>query len=165
MRSLLRKSSGQSTTEFALMMPVIMVIFFYIFEVNIYWSALHHSAYASYAAARTHLVSGGPGGDYPTNNSSAQDTVDRILTGRLYEMSGPQATLSSLRGGRDGVVVNLGSLASLPYTHQFLGFNSEVSTHLGWSEFDKSKWTDPYEWECPPMGCTMVTDNNLKDYD
>lgn len=163
MRRALRQRTlrGQSTVEFALMMPIIMAFFFYVFEANIYWSALHQSAWAAYAAARTNLVLGGPA----PKGRAVDRTGKMILTGRLFEQ-GVNISPSTLRpgGGPDGVIVRLQGLDSLPYTKDLLSFNSEVSTHLGWQEYDKMRYPDPYEWESHPLGAKMVTDNNLKDY-
>lgn len=170
-----RRRKGQSTVEFALMMPIIMGFFFWIFETNIYWIGLHQGAYAAYAASRTHLVSGGPTAQDP------KDTMNDILTGRIWKGAaggGSRGGSPELRrtrlvtrglGGMDGVTIELPSLASLPYVstgdNPLLHFNTEVSTHLGWSEYDQIRYPNPRERECAqPFGCQMVTDNNLRDY-
>ena len=171
MTSQRRKSAGQSTVEFALMMPVIMAFFFWIFQVNIYYTALNQTAWAAFASARTQLVLTGPG----DGGVQAKDTVTRILPGSLYD--GVNSDPSTLRsgGGPDGVIVKLPSLATLPYVSSggnglaapLLKFDTEVSTHLGWQEYNHQKYSDKYEWEdgMPNQGGSKtVTDNNLKDY-
>ena len=160
-----RKTSGQSTAEFALMMPVIMLFFFWIFQVNIYYSALNQSAWAAYAGARTNLVMGGP----DSSRVSAQRTVDRILTGRLFRNLGnPQASASTLRagGGPDGIILRLQALDTLPYVsnpqNPLLNYPNTMTTHLGWQEYNPSKYPDTQDRETGPR--RTITDNNLLDY-
>lgn len=158
-----RRRKGQSTVEFALMMPVIMAFFFWIFEANIYWIGLHQGAYAAYAASRAHLVSGGPTQVRP------RDAVADIMTGRLWRDGDfrpeDRVSTSTLRGGGgpDGVIVQLPSLSSLPFSRGFLSVQTEVSTHLGWSEFDSQKYRDR-DRDLETGRRQMVTDNNLTDY-
>lgn len=171
-----RKSKGQSTTEFALMMPVIMVFFFWIFQVNIYFSAMNQGAWAAYAAARTHLVLGGP----DDGGVTTQKTVDRILTGKLFQENGRNPTVEEGEstiyggGGAEGVILKLKSLETLPYVssadNPLLKFEDgfEISTHLGWQEYDTMKYPKSDEWETTGpdrTGRKMQTDNNLTDYD
>ena len=161
-----RGRRGQSTVEFALMMPVIMAFFFWIFETNIYWIGLHQGAYAAYAASRTHLVDGGP------TDVDPEETMEDLLTGQLWKggfngRNRPSLSTSTLRtgGGPDGVIITMPALSTLPYIGLLLEFDSEVSTHLGWSEYDETKYPNSRERECAePFGCRMVTDNNLRDY-
>lgn len=173
MKTIRRRNAGQSVTEFALMMPVIMAFFFWIFQVNIYYSALNQGAWAAYAGARTHLVLGGPN----DGGNSAQKTVDRIMTGRLYTNNSDGKPMVSdgekLRGGgstAEGIIVRMPALDTLPYVsnadNPLLTFKTEISTHLGWQEYDRQKWqsSDDREKESPSEGPHMVTDNNLKDY-
>lgn len=153
-----RRESGQSVVEFALMMPVIMAVFFYIFEANIHMSAMHQGAYASYMAARGHVVKHNGGGDETR-------IMRAILTGKLFRQSGPPASVSpdSLQGGKgvDGVIVDLGNMDSLPYTKDLLKFRNKVPTHLGPTEWDRQFWSDmPREQDQGPQ-TEWYTDNNL----
>ena len=40
---------------FLLMMPLIMAMFFFIIEMSLYFTTVHYTSYATYAAARAHL--------------------------------------------------------------------------------------------------------------
>ena len=160
----MRRRKGQSTVEFALMMPVIMAFFFWVFETNIYWIGLHQGAYAAYAASRTHLVDGGP------TNVDPKDTMNDLLTGQLWKggfngRNQPRLEMSTLRqgGGSDGVIIKMPALSTLPYIGLLLEFDSEVSTHLGWSEFDAQKYPDQVRDREGGQRAT-VTDNNTTDY-
>jgi len=156
------------------MMPVIMAFFFWVFQANIYMTALNQSAYAAFAGARTHLVLGGPGG----GGMSADKTVKRILTGQLFEgdLGAPQVSDGDNLPGRpqgatrQGIKINLKSLSTLPYVRSgnLLGdLETEVSTHLGWQEYDEQRYTNTLEREKiqgKRTGRKFQTDNNLTDY-
>jgi hypothetical protein len=153
MRNVIRKkkNSGQSVVEFALMMPVIMAFFFYIFEANIHMSAMHQGSYASYMGARGFLVE--------RNGRGKPERIGQaILTGKLFKQSGPPASVRA--DGNNGVVAKLGNMDSLPYTKDLLKFSNEVPTHLG-----RNEWSNPWntQREGPNAPPKMYTDNNLRD--
>jgi hypothetical protein len=146
LRNIRRRSSGQSVTEFALMMPVIMAFFFYVFEANIHMSAMQQGSYASYAAARGFLVKHDGKGEPSTFKG-------KILTGTIWN------TANIAQDGQDGVKVTFGNFASLPYSRQLLDFNNEIPTHLG-----KNEWSSPWTSQRESHGTGLrLTDNNLTD--
>lgn len=142
-----RRRSGQSVTEFALMMPVIMAFFFYAFEANIHMAAMQQASYASYMGARGFLVE--------RNGRGKPEKIGKmILTGSIWE------TASVSADGNDGVKATFGNFASLPYSRDLLNFNNEIPTHLGKNEWD-SPWNDDKQGEGTNR---RITDNNLKDH-
>ena len=50
------RQQGQSTVEFALMMPVMLTVFFWMFEANILMTGMHLTSYASFMSARAYVV-------------------------------------------------------------------------------------------------------------
>ena len=140
-----RKNSGQSVVEFALMMPIIMAMFFYVFEANIQMTAMHQASYASYMGARGFIVE-------HDGRGKPERIGQAILTGKVFE--GARVTAD----GNDGVKAELGEMASLPYAWQLLNFTNEVPTHLGQNEWQG--WSSLRESEGTNL---MYTDNNLRD--
>lgn len=142
-----RRRKGQSVTEFALMMPVIMAFFFYAFEANIHMSAMQQASYASYMGARGFLVQRDGRGD--------PGQIGRmILTGSIWDGANVSAD------GNDGVKATFGNFASLPYTRDLLNFNNEIPTHLG-----KNEWGSPWNDQRQGLGTNrMFTDNNMTDH-
>lgn len=69
----LRNEKGQSTTEFMLMLPLLLAMFFFVMEMSLYFSSVSYSNYASYAAARGHSVGEDP-----------DEIADMLLTGQVY---------------------------------------------------------------------------------
>src|SRR5687768_6926289 len=108
-----KRSLGQSTVEFALMMPILMTFFFWIFEANIYFVASTQAAYSAYASARSVVVMHG------RSNMPQQEVPQEILTGRIWQQVPPQTqvhqlTQGGLWGQPDGVTVRFGAIGSLP---------------------------------------------------
>lgn len=154
---------GQSTTEFALMLPIILLGFFWIFEANVIMMQMHQGAYASYAAARSHVVERG--------NNFEQGIVDSILTGNIYQggdfKGRPPRVDHDTKGlgfAADGVIVEMDNVQSMPYGRVFFEIapvEPKVPTHLGPDEFNVMV-------NFPPYGLAgtrkMLTDNNLTDF-
>lgn len=145
-----RRTRGQSVTEFALMMPIIMAFFFYIFEANIHMVALHQGAYASYAAARGRVTR-------HDGKGQTQKFKSAILTGKIWNGS------NITDDGEDGVKTTFGNFASLPYVRcggeADLCMQLEVPTHLG-----REEWGPRYQSPRDSHGTNKrQTDNNLTD--
>ena len=68
-----RAERGQSTTEFLLMLPLMMACFFFIIEMSLYFTTVHYQSYATYAAARAHAV-----GEDPVQ------VTKMLLTGKVH---------------------------------------------------------------------------------
>ena len=156
-----RGESGQSTTELALMMPVIFATFFWAFQVNIIMQGYHQVAYASFMAARGFEVQRNGRGD-------PQKIQQRILTGKIFmdNVNGPPSASATKRsdsawGDADGATVNMPQFASLPYVRALLNFPSKVPTHLGANEYDMMHWSDMQHMDSGPK-CNF-TDNNIQD--
>lgn len=67
---------GQSTTEFALMIPVIFALLFAVVEFSYYMGAIHYVNYATWMSARAQQVS-------DDGDALARD----LLTGRMTDMN------------------------------------------------------------------------------
>src|SRR3954465_3984930 len=87
MRLDLRRKRGQSTVEFALMIPVMITVFFWIIEANVYMTSLHMTGFAAYSSARALLVcdptelnlggfSGGPASSYGGGTATCEDWIN-----------------------------------------------------------------------------------------
>lgn len=158
-----RGERGQSTTEFALMLPVVFLGFFWIFEANVIMMQMHQGAYASYAAARSHIVERGA--------QYEQGIVDSILTGSIYrggDFRGQSPRVRHHTKGfglsQDGVIVEMDNVQSMPYARLFFEMapvEPKVPTHLGPDEFNAMV-------NFPPYGLAgtrkMLTDNNIEDF-
>jgi len=173
---------GQSTVEFALMMPFILGITFFILEFQIFAVGMHHTAYASYAAARGYIVSHqGDGGPIDSEAKLQREFLyggsSPILTGRIYqENAGGPPQLALHRRGyggddsmwqiTDGVTVSMPSFGSLPYARALLQINTEVPTHLGPDEWDPSIRSHDGDSERRYGNGTnrRFTDNNRDDF-
>jgi len=158
--------SGQSTTELALMMPIIFALFFWAFQVNIIMMGYHQVAYASFMAARSFEVQH----DEP---SHPQHVLQMILTGQIYqnnENGPPSISVGTKRKDTkwdqpDGVKISMPQFASLPYARGLLNFESSVPTHLGPDEWDKNLWPDKKRDQETDGKACEVTDNNVRDQD
>lgn len=157
------REAGQSTVEFALMLPVIMTFFFWIFQVNIFMLGYHQMAYASFAAARHHIVERGSGEE--------DKVMKAILTGKIYtsNVSGRPSVEHSTRidgrwnAGPDGAQINHPGFQSLPYVRGLFNIKSEVPTHLGPDEYNTQLYPGHGGRGDAGTG-KRLTDNNLTDF-
>lgn len=165
-RSPRRRASdaGQSTVEFALMIPVIMTFFFWVFQVNIFMLGYHQMAYASFAAARAHTVE-------RNGSQPEQEVMDAILTGKIFQenVSGPPRIGHSRRQDSrwsvdDGVRITHSGFESLPYVRGLFSIRSEIPTHLGPSEFEASIFPG-HGGRADGGTQKRLTDNNTDDFD
>ena len=129
-----RRERGQSTTEFLLMMPLLMAMFFFIIEMSLYFSSVHYTNYASYAAARGHAVGEDP-----------DQITAMLLTGSIYTHNGGNYTVeyvdnnnsSSNQQTAKGVRVTVREwYPSLPFLQGILpsrngGLRYSTSNYLG----------------------------------
>lgn len=79
----MRRRTGQSTTEFALMIPLIFALLFAVIEYAYYLGAIHYVSYATFAAARSVQA-----------NDDPQATAADLLTGRMVDYQDRDVTLS-----------------------------------------------------------------------
>ena len=154
--------AGQSTVEFALMIPVIMTFFFWVFQVNVFMLGYHQMAYASFAAARHHIVERG--------QSQEQEVVDAILTGKIYtsNVSGKPTFEHSTRidgqwNVTDGAQVNHPGFQSLPYVRNLFNIKAEIPTHLGPDEYNLQIYSNNDRAKAGTN--KRLTDNNIEDFD
>jgi hypothetical protein len=169
-----KRGRGQSTAEFAMMMPFIMGITFFILEFQIFAVGMHHSAWAAYAAARAHVV------EHNGRINLQNQVVNRILTGRIYTESPSRPRVSTHRRGYnglqtswgqspDGVIVEVRGFGSLPYGRQLLNLNTSIPTHLGPDEWDRripgNDNDNERRWDVTSSGGRKTfTDNNRDDF-
>lgn len=76
-----RARTGQSTVEFALMIPIIFAILFAVIEYSYFFGAVHYVNYATFAAARAQQTSAS-NGDVSGNVSGVSDV---LLHGNVTE--------------------------------------------------------------------------------
>ncbi|MCB9796207.1 MAG: pilus assembly protein [Alphaproteobacteria bacterium] len=84
--SLRRRRSGQSTTEFALMLPLIFAIVFAVIEYAYYFGAIHYVNYATFSAARALQA-----------NDDADAVASSLLSGNMVDMNSGQVSVSTDR--------------------------------------------------------------------
>lgn len=159
-----REEAGQSTVEFALMIPVIMTFFFWVFQVNIFILGYHQMAYASFAAARSHVVERSQG-------PQEQQVMDAILTGKIFKENTagrPTITHDSRMddnwGVSDGVTLKHPGFESLPYVRGLFSIKAEVPTHLGPSEYDMGIRSYNGNDRAKATTRKKLTDNNVEDF-
>ena len=70
----MRRRQGQSSTEFAMMIPLILALLFAVVEYAYYMGAIHYVNFATFSAARAQQV-----GD------DGQAVADDLLTGRMVD--------------------------------------------------------------------------------
>ncbi|MEC7241570.1 MAG: TadE/TadG family type IV pilus assembly protein [Myxococcota bacterium] len=93
-----KKRKGQGTVEFALLLPIILVLLFSVIEYAYYFGAVHYTNYATFSAARANLA-----------NEDVSGVEDALLTGNVTR----------------GVTLQInenGASAELPWTAQTPGF-------------------------------------------
>lgn len=93
-----KKREGQGTVEFALLLPIILVLLFSVIEYAYYFGAVHYTNYAAFSAARANLA-----------NEDVSGVEDALLTGNVT--SGVSLQINGN-----------GATAQLPWTAQTPGF-------------------------------------------
>jgi hypothetical protein len=83
----MRKRRGQSTVEFALMVPVILMLLFAAMELGFLFADTHYATYAAFSGARAQQV-----------GQSGKDAADMLLDGGLTRNA-------RVRTGSDSVTV------------------------------------------------------------
>ena len=169
-----KRSRGQSTVEFALMMPFMLGITFFVLEFQIFAVGMHHTAWAAYSAARAQVVMHGNKVDLQS------EVIDEILNGRIYQQQRPSVDThrrgfngndSKWNQGQpdDGVVVTMPGFGSLPYARALLNIDTEIPTHLGPDEWDRqiegNDNDNERRWDRTSSGGKKtLTDNNQDDF-
>ena len=89
-----RHERGQSTVEFMLMLPLLLASFFFVIEMSMYFSSVHYTQYATFAAARGAAVGEDP-----------EEIASILLTGNVYQ-GGQNYTVQQIDGDT-GVSITL----------------------------------------------------------
>lgn len=79
-----RNRRGQSTTEFALMIPLIFALLFAVIEYAYYMGAVHYVNYATFSAARAFQVNGDP-----------DQVLTELLTGNMVDYTAGDVTMNA----------------------------------------------------------------------
>lgn len=137
--TMIRSRRGQSTTEFALMLPLIFAILFGAIEYAYYLGAIHYTNYGTFVAARAVQVSDDP-----------NEAADMVLTGNATSTQSGDASISSTGNGARGQL-NWGP-ASTPGFNQILTNDMDVEMEVilgpeecgyeGRSGSASSRWSD-----------------------
>ena len=106
---------GQSTVEFAIMIPVIFAGLFLIVELAFFFGSTHYVNYAAFTAARAQQV-----------GESATDAADLLLDGGITR----DATVSA-NTGSGSVKIELPWQMDLPFTSEFGDFDYDVTVVAG----------------------------------
>ncbi|MDP2312793.1 MAG: pilus assembly protein [Pseudomonadota bacterium] len=111
----MRLRRGQSTVEFAIMIPVIFAALFLIVELAFFFGSTHYVNYAAFTAARAQQV-----------GESATDAAGLLLDGNVTR----QATVSA-NTGSGSVTVEMPWEMDLPFTSGFASFDYDVTVVAG----------------------------------
>ncbi|MDP2309234.1 MAG: pilus assembly protein [Pseudomonadota bacterium] len=106
---------GQSTVEFAIMIPVIFAALFLIVELAFFFGSTHYVNYAAFTAARAQQV-----------GESATDATDLLLDGNVT--AGASVSAST---GAGSVKIAMPWEMDLPFTSGFGAFDYEVTVIAG----------------------------------
>jgi Flp pilus assembly protein TadG len=106
---------GQSTVEFAIMIPVIFAALFLIVELAFLFGSTHYVNYAAFAAARAQQV-----------GESATDAADLLLDGNVTKNATVRANT-----GAGSVKIEMPWEMDLPFTSGFADFDYDVTVVAG----------------------------------
>ena len=136
-----RRSRGQGTVEFLLLLPIILMLLFSVIEYAYYFGGVHYTNYAAFSAARANIANEGTSG-----------VEDELLTGNVT--SGVQLELNSNRTG---------IRATMPWTAQTPGFK-QIMGDMGVT-MEVVLGPAECEYEGQPIGedtPDLYSDNKLK---
>lgn len=106
---------GQSTVEFAIMIPVIFAALFLIVELAFFFGSTHYVNYAAFSAARGQQV-----------GESATDATDLLLDGNVTSAATVRANT-----GAGTVKIEMPWQMDLPFTSGFGDFDYDVTVVAG----------------------------------
>lgn len=106
---------GQSTVEFAIMIPVIFGVLFMIVELAFFFGSTHYVNYAAFTAARAQQV-----------GESATDAAGLLLDGNVTR----SATVSA-NAGSGSVKIRMPWQTDLPFAHGVGSFDYDVTVIAG----------------------------------
>ena len=113
----IQKRSGQSTVEFALLLPLMLALLFSVIEYAYYFGAVHYTNYTTFTAARAKLA-----------NEDISAVGDALLTGNV-------TSSVTLDEQSDGVRASLPWTAHTPGFKQIMGdMGVEMEVTLGPAE-------------------------------
>ncbi len=139
-----RARRGQSTTEFALMLPLIFAILFGAIEYAYYLGAIHYTNYGTFVAARAIQA-----------NDDPSEAADMVLTGNATSTRGGDARITSIGNGARGEL--LWGPASTPGFNQVLTDNMDVQMEvfLGPAEcgYEGRSGSASARWSDNQLGC------------
>jgi len=144
------QQTGQSTTEFMLMIPVIFAMFFFVIEMGLYFSAVHYANYATFVTARSQMA----GFQNGSGTQSADEVAELVLTGSVFRgsrASGKNYTVTQEKSA-SGIQIALNSwVTNFPYLSALLpNMKFSTSVYLGPNEAS-------YENRAKPL----CTDNDM----
>lgn len=173
----LREERGQTATEFALTVPMVLMFAFVVMQAAIIFTIAHQTSYASFAAARHHRVAKHQG------DHQEQQVVDAILNGAFYD-AGRLAPSWHEENDGGGVRYQWNNLdTALPYANQLAGCKQygdwrqlwhdgarrcsqyarwELPTHLGENTYVKGMNFDRQHGDRSSIQ-QRYTDNNIDD--
>jgi TadE-like protein len=108
-----KRRAGQSTVEFAMMIPVIFAALFLVVELAFFFGSTHYVNYAAFAGARAQQV-----------GESASEAAGMLLDGNVTRDA-------SIRPGSASVTIEQPWQMDLPFTSGFGSFDYEVTVVAG----------------------------------
>lgn len=115
-----RQRRGQSTTEFALMLPLIFALVFAVIEYAYYFGAIHYVSYATFSAARAYQV-----------NDDPQAVAASLLSGNMVDMDAGNVTMS-VESSTGAVTSTFNWEAQTPGFRQLMGsMRAQMTVTLG----------------------------------
>lgn len=154
-----QQQRGQSTVEFLLMMPLILATFFFIIEMSLYFTTVHYTSYATYAAARAHAV-----GEDPT------EVTRMLLTGSVYNYRGNHSnpgqnyTVNLMQGDSNSSNARSASGVSVQlntWTPQLPFLAGIIPSSGGGLRFQTRTYLGPPECTYEEVGRPQYYDNNV----
>jgi len=117
-RSVGRDTRGQAVVEFALVLPLILILMISVWEFARAWNIQQVLTDAAREGARVAVVGNGAGKDAPTIQGEAQAAVDDALSVAAIDPNDADIDLTGMGSGRG----NPATVAiALPYRFAFLG--------------------------------------------
>lgn len=109
------KRRGQSTVEFAIMIPVICAALFLVVELAFFFGSTHYVNYAAFVGARAQQV-----------GQSATDAAGLLLDGNVTRSASVRAST-----GGGSVTIEQPWSMDLPFTSGFASFDYDVTVVAG----------------------------------
>lgn len=122
-----RRSRGQSTVEFMLMLPVLLASYFFVVQMGLYFTTIHYANYGAFTSAR------GLVGGYSSMYQDMTSMSKLVLSGDVW---GGQAAAAAAAGA-SVTLTNFERRVPLPFISSMVpDMNFTASVSLGGSEQD-----------------------------